>query len=240
VSKEREQTTFEVKPVGWIRTDFKQKFGTPRQATLASSSRAHVELAAEYVGRGIFQGLESFSHVWVVSYMHLSESKKRSVKVRPPRLGGAKVGVMGSRSPDRPNNIGLTLSRIISCEGDNLQLAEIDLVDGTPILDLKPYLPQADRPEIFSAGWTAQVPPRERICDFSEKADRDLQELVTNEKVQEPSRVRALILEMLQLDPRAPAYLGRKDAMFAVWVAGLNVRFRFHEEKFTVTDIEST
>src|SRR5205085_1061590 len=134
--------------------------------------------------------------------------------------------------------IGLSLSRIVSCEGDNLQLAEIDLVDGTPILDLKPYLPQADRPEIFTAGWTTTVPKRERTCDWSEKADRDLEELVAKKKIVEPSRVRALIQEMLQLDPRAPAYLGRKDAMFAVWVAGLNVRFRFHDEKFTVTEIE--
>jgi tRNA-Thr(GGU) m(6)t(6)A37 methyltransferase TsaA len=227
-----------MKPIGWVRTDFQQKFGTPRQAPLASNSRAHVELAPEYKGRGILQGLESFSHVWIVSYMHLSEFKKRSVKIRPPRLGGAKVGVMGSRSPDRPNNIGLSLSRIISCDGDDLRLAEIDLVDGTPILDLKPYLAQADRPEVYSSGWTAHVPPRERSCEFSAKAALDLEQLVARKKVKEPARVRALIQEMLQLDPRAPAYLGRKDAMFAVWVAGLNVRFRFHEERFTVTDIE--
>ena len=229
---------FQVKPIGWIRSDFQQKFGTPRQATLAANSRAHVELAPEYKGRGIFQGLESFSHVWVVSYMHLSQFKKKTVKVRPPRLGGAKVGVMGSRSPDRPNNIGLSLSRIVSCEGDDLRLAEIDLVDGTPILDLKPYLSQADRPEVFSDGWTAKVPPRDRVCEFSEKAAQDLEELASQRKVQEPTRLRALIEEMIRLDPRAPAYLDRKDAQFAVWVAGLNVRFRFHDERFTVTDVE--
>jgi len=222
-----------MKPIGWIRTDFQQKFGTPRQATLASNSRAHVELAPEWANRGLLDGLEGFSHVWVLSYFHLSQFKKKSVKVRPPRLGGAKVGVMGSRSPDRPNNIGLTLSKIISCKKDELLLAEIDLVDGTPILDLKPYLAQADRPEAFTSGWTANVPPRERVCEFSEKADLDLKTLST-----EPTRLRALIGEMIRLDPRAPAYLGRKDAQFAVWVAGLNVRFRFHEERFTVTDIE--
>jgi tRNA-Thr(GGU) m(6)t(6)A37 methyltransferase TsaA len=229
---------FEMKPIGWVRTDFRQKFGTPRQATLATSSRAQVELAPEYVGRGMLDGLEGFSHVWILSYLHLSESKKRSVKVKPPRLNGAKVGVMGSRSPDRPNSIGLTLSKIISCKGDDLQLAEIDLVDGTPILDLKPYLAQADRPEVFTSGWTTQVPPRERACDFSEKANQDMETLTAERKVSDPHRLRSLIEEMIRLDPRAPAYLGRKDAQFAVWVAGLNVRFRFHEEKFTVTDIE--
>lgn len=229
---------FLVKPIGWIRTDFQQKFGTPRQATLAANSRAHVELDKEWAGRGILQGLEGFSHVWILSYFHLSQFKKKTVKVRPPRLGGAKVGVMGSRSPDRPNNIGLTLSKIISCSGDELQLAEIDLVDGTPILDLKPYLPQADRPEVYTSGWTAHVPPRERPCGFSEKAVRDLEELASQNKIKEPTRLKALIEEMIRLDPRAPAYLDRKDAQFAVWVAGLNVRFRFHDERFTVTDVE--
>src|SRR3712207_1119273 len=114
---------FSLKAIGHLRADFKQKFGTPRQGSLAKHSRAHVELVPEWRGRGILSGLEGFSHVWIISYLHLSVSKRQRGKVHPPRLKGAKVGVIGSRSPHRPNNIGLTLARILSCTGDELHLA---------------------------------------------------------------------------------------------------------------------
>lgn len=225
--------SYTLKPMAWLRAEFKQKFGIPRQGSLAKNSRASVELTAEWRGRGILSGLEGFSHVWIVSYLHLSVSKRKRGKIHPPRLNGAKIGVMGSRSPHRPNNIGLTLARVESCEGDELELSEVDLVDGTPILDLKPYLATADRPSDFKSGWTDHVIREPRHCEFSAKAEQDLLALSSD-----PARVRALIHEMLTEDPRPPAYLGRKDAQFAVWVAGLNVMFRFHEEKFTVLAVE--
>ena len=230
--------SYNLKPMAWLRSDFKQKFGTPRQGALAKSSSASLELAPEWRGRGLLDGLEGFSHVWLLSFLHLSVAKRQFGKVHPPRLRGQKVGVMASRSPHRPNNIGLTLARVVSCESDHLEVSEVDLVDGTPILDIKPYLAAADRPAEFACGWTDAVAPLYRACEFSEKAAADLQELTRTKQIQEPTRVRALIEEMLTLDPRPPAYLGRKDAPFAVWVAGLNVLFRFHEEKFTVTGIE--
>ncbi len=230
--------SYNLKPMAWIRADFRQKFGTPRQGSLAKSSRAIVELAPEWRGRGIFSGLEGFSHVWIVSFLHLSVNTRHRGKIHPPRLKGGKVGILASRSPHRPNNIGLTLARILKCEEDRLEIAEVDLVDGTPVLDLKPYLALADRPEEYSCGWTDKVQITHRECAFSEEAERDLKELVRARKVEEPSRIRALIEEMLSLDPRPPAYLGRKDARFAVWVAGLNVTFRFHEDKFTVLGLE--
>lgn len=223
----------ELKTLGWLRADFKQKFGTPRQGALAKHSRAYVELAPEWRGRGILSGLEGFSHVWVISHLHLSMTKRTRGKVHPPRLDGRKIGILASRSPHRPNNIGLTLARILSCEGDSLHLSEVDLVDGTPILDLKPYLAAADRPETFSNGWTENLRPRTRECDFSPEVEKRLVELVD-----EPARVQSLIREMLILDPRPPAYLGRADAKFAIWVAGLNVVFRFHDERFTVTEVD--
>ena len=230
--------SFTLKPLGWLRADFKQKFGTPRQGSLAKNSRAHVELAPEWKGRGILSGLEGFSHVWIVSYLHLSVTKRQRGKIHPPRLKGAKVGIIASRSPHRPNNIGLTLARILECEKDKLVVSEVDLVDGTPILDLKPYLATADRPAEYSSGWTDHVTVTQRECEFSEKAEAELEELARLKRIEEPNRIRSLIHEMLTLDPRPPAYLGRSDAMFAVWVAGLNVTFRYFEEKFTVTGIE--
>lgn len=227
-----------LKTIGWLRTDFKQKFGTPRQGSLALSSRASVELSPEWRGRGILSGLEDFSHVWLITHLHLSISKRTRGKVHPPRLQGKKIGVMASRSPHRPNNIGLTLARIVSCVGDELQLAEVDLVEGTPILDIKPYLAQADRPAEFKSGWTDKVATLARVCELSKNALDNIDQLVREGLIADAVRLKALIHEMLTLDPRPPAYLGRKDARFAIWVCGLNVVFRFHDEKFTVTDIE--
>jgi tRNA-Thr(GGU) m(6)t(6)A37 methyltransferase TsaA len=236
----KDQATYNLKARGWIRAEFKQKFGTPRQGSLAKHSRAQVELAPEWKGRGILNGLEGFSHVWILSYLHLSISKRQRGKVHPPRLKGKKIGVMGSRSPHRPNNIGLTLARVISCEGDRLELAEVDLVDGTPVLDLKPYIASADRPETFTGGWTDTVVSNERECDFSPEALGNLTDLTRKKKIKDPTRLRELIHEMIKQDPRPPAYWDREDAMFAVWVAGLNVSFRFHEERFTVTGVEES
>lgn len=228
-----QQESYTLKPIGWLRADFKQKFGTPRQGSLAKNSRARVELAPEWRGRGILSGLEGFSHVWIISYLHLSRMNRQRGKIHPPRLKGAKVGVLGSRSPHRPNNIGLTLARIVSVNKDLLEISEVDLVDGTPVLDIKPYLAEADRPEVFSSGWTEQVSQVQRRCEFSAEAVNQLREACA-----EPERVRMLIEEMLGQDPRPPAYWNRADAKFAVWIAGLNVSFRFHNEMFTVLAVD--
>ena len=215
---------YSLKPIAWLRADFKQKFGTPRQGSLAKNSRAQVDFAPDWRSRGILAGLEGFSHVWIVSYLHLSVCKTVRGKVCPPRLRGAKVGIMGSRSPHRPNNIGLTLARIVECdsESDLLVLSEVDLVEGTPILDLKPYLATADRPEEFRSGWAGDVEFVTRECEFTPEALRELEALSDDS-----SRLRALINEMLVQDPRPPAYLGRSDARFAVWVAGFECDFSF-------------
>ncbi|HMN69834.1 MAG TPA: tRNA (N6-threonylcarbamoyladenosine(37)-N6)-methyltransferase TrmO, partial [Bdellovibrionales bacterium] len=190
------------KPLGILRADFEQKFGTPRQGALAKNVRARIELAAEWKGRGILTGLEGFSHVWLVSHLHLSVRTRQRGKIHPPRLDGAKIGVLASRSPHRPNNIGLTLARVVLCEGDRLELSEVDLVDGTPILDIKPYVAEADRPSEYRGGWTETVRPRFRECDFSEDADRDIESLVARGKITDPTRLRSLIREMLTHDPR--------------------------------------
>ena len=222
-------------PIGLLRADFRQKFGTPRQGSLATHSRAHVELEARWRGRGILSGLEGFSHVWLITFLHLSDNTRVRGKVHPPRLNGAKVGILASRSPHRPNNIGLTLARVIRVEGDALTLAEVDLVDGTPILDVKPYLAQADRPAASKDGWTATLAPRQACPTvFTPAAEAELASLS-----REPERTRALIVEMLALDPRPPAYLNRARADFAIWVGDLNVVLEFVAGTFTVVRVET-
>lgn len=229
-----DQITF--KPVGVLRADFRQKFGTPRQGALAPHSRAHLELASEWRGRGILDGLAGFSHVWLITFLHLSENSRTRGKVHPPRLRGAKIGILASRSPHRPNNVGLTLARVLRVEGDRLDLGEVDIVDGTPILDVKPYLAQADRPDVFADGWAGALAPAPACrTEFTPAAVSSLDRLSGD-----PARVRALITEMLALDPRPPAYLNRTDARFAVFVAGLNVVTIFNDGVFKVIEIEAT
>jgi tRNA (adenine37-N6)-methyltransferase len=223
------QSVIQLKPIGWVRAEFKQKFCTPRQGSIAKSSRAWIELDPTWRGRGILSGLDAFSHVWILGHLHLSVQTRQRGKIRPPRLKGAKMGILGSRSPHRPNNIGLTLARLIQVEGDRLEVAEIDLIDGTPVLDLKPYLPEADRPEVFTSGWTQKISEESRAIEFSLEAERDLDTNTTD-----PTRIKRLIVEMLSNDPRPRAYLNHKEADFFVWVAGLNIKFRFANEQFLV------
>ncbi len=224
-----------LKPLGWLRSDFQQKFGTPRQGFLAKNSRATVELSPEWKGRGIFSGLEGFSHAWILSFLHLSQNTRIRGKIHPPRLRGTKTGILASRSPHRPNNIGLTLARVLACEGDRLILGEVDLVDGTPILDIKPYVAEADRPETYSSGWLDQACDLITECEFTEEARKELRA-----NVSDPERIQNLIYEMISNDPRPPAYLKREPAEFAVWVAGLNVKFRYQQNKFIVHSVERT
>lgn len=222
----------ELKTLGVLRTDFMQKFGTPRQGSLAKSSRGRVELEAQWRGRGIFVGLEGFSHVWLITYLHLNGQLSERGKIHPPRLRGGKVGILASRSPHRPNNIGLTLAKIEKCIDDELWVSEIDLVDGTPILDIKPYVAEADRPLEYKNGWLEGAQFSLRECEFLETAMQKIKALP------EPDRFKSLIFEMLSLDPRSPAYLGKEQVDFYVWVDGYNVSFEYRDEKFFVKDIE--
>ena len=228
-----------MEPIGVLRADFKQKFCTPRQGSLAKSSRAVLELSPEWRGRGLLAELAGFSHVWVISHLHLNSTNKLLAKVHPPRLRGRKVGLMASRSPHHPNQIGLTLARVLRCEGDVLELSEIDLVDGTPVLDLKPYVASADRPDAYMCGWVdEEAVDLAKPCEFDVGVEARLGELAREGVIDDAARVRALIVEMLGQDPRSPAYLNRQEADFAVWVSGLNVKFRFVGDRFVVREIE--
>ncbi|XP_071483148.1 tRNA (adenine(37)-N6)-methyltransferase-like [Diadema antillarum] len=137
-------------PIGHIKSCFKSKNGTPRQPTVCSYSRAKLRIL-----KSVFpcpdhslDGLAEFSHVWILFVFHEnSKDSSSKAKVKPPRLNGRKVGVFASRSPHRPNPIGLTLARLDKVEGDTLHLSGTDMIDGTPVLDVKPYVPEYDSPK---------------------------------------------------------------------------------------------
>ena len=141
---------FTVKPIAYIETDFKEKFGIPRQSGRAPSLRARIVFTPEYRNVEALREIEGFSHLWLLFDFSLAHKTEWSATVRPPRLGGNKrVGVFASRSPFRPNPIGLSCVKLVGVEqtetdGAVLIVSGADLLDGTPIIDIKPYLPFAD------------------------------------------------------------------------------------------------
>lgn len=227
----------ELKPIGFLSTVFTHKFGTPRQGALAPSSAAEFLLIPEWRGKGLFEGLAGFSHVWLLSYFHQNKHTRPAGKVHPPRLQGTTVGVLASRSPHRPNSIGLTLAKIEKVEGDGLWLSGVDLVDKTPILDIKPYLGEADRPEAYKNGWAGELPPTDMRCDFSAEFFTDLEKLERAGRVAERERFLNLVREVLRLDPRPLAYRARVNERFAIVLGGLDVHARFNDGVFTVIGV---
>ena len=137
--------SYNVSPVGFVRSCFKEKFAIPRQPQLAPAARGVLELMAPFDGGEAVQGLEQVSHVWLLFLFHQALEDKPRLKVRPPRLGGNKsMGVFATRATHRPNGIGQSVVRLEGVEPGRLLLSGIDLLDGTPVLDIKPYVPYAD------------------------------------------------------------------------------------------------
>lgn len=173
-----------IKPIGFFRGLQKNKAAIPRQGILSrqlgsihfegysySSSHSHFDF------KSALQGLEKMSHVWVIFLFHEAQAKPKPL-VRPPRNPEIQVGVWATRSPYRPNSLGLTLAKIVEIKAGKLILAEIDLLDGTPILDLKPYVSESDRPRKITQGWIDEIKPwKYRI---SQKANRQIIWLETN------------------------------------------------------------
>ncbi|MFO8024898.1 tRNA (N6-threonylcarbamoyladenosine(37)-N6)-methyltransferase TrmO [Thiohalophilus sp.] len=192
-------------PVGVVHSCFPDKFGVPRQPGLAPAASGKIELLAPYNREEAVRELEGFSHIWVVFIFHLARREAWKPTVRPPRLGGnRRVGVFASRSPQRPNPIGLSLLALDGVQtGEGrviLQVSNLDMIDGTPVLDIKPYIPYADSIPEARAGFAPQAPDKCLPVNFSATARQQLQTF--SGKYPE---LADLIEQVLQQDPR-PAY----------------------------------
>ena len=149
---------YSVSPVGILHSCFKEKFAIPRQPQLAPAARGILELLPPFNTGEAVAGLEQVSHVWLIFLFHQALEDKPRLKVRPPRLGGNQsIGVFASRATHRPNGIGQSVVRLDKVEAGRLHLSGIDLLDGTPILDIKPYVPYADAFADSRAGWIDQI-----------------------------------------------------------------------------------
>jgi len=190
-----------LKVIGILRSCFREKFGTPRQGSLVPGAPARLRILPEYLPEQSLVGLEEFSHVWLVFQFHLNTNKGFRSKIHPPRLRGGTIGVFASRSPHRPNPIGITLARLKAIAGDTLILEGVDLVNSTPVLDVKPYIPACDRPARPRVGWVARAAAPRLKVEFSRQALADLERVVP---ARSRAKVKRLILDSLSHDPRNP------------------------------------
>jgi|GEM_PF-201454 len=224
-------TSLQFSPIGYLRSPFKKRFGTPRQGVLTPSSRAWIELLPAY--REGLAGLEEFSHVWIVSQLHHSETIQR-VKIRPPRLRGKKRGVFSTRGPHRPNPLGLTNAKIEEVSAEGLWVSGVDLLDGTPILDLKPYISIYDSPSPSTFPAWIQKPQALELT-FTAEFWEDFEKLppLTLSK----DRLLGMIKECLLYDPRPIAYLKRPQEIYYLELFEYEVEVLSEKEHFTVRKI---
>lgn len=143
----------EIRPIGFIESCYKQKFGTPRQSGLVEEARSVLTIESTYQPEISLDGLAEFSHVWVIFRFHALKDYSFHGKVHPPRLDGESIGLFASRSPHRPNPIGLSLVRLGKINGAQIELWGGDFVDGTPVLDIKPYLKEIESKPDAKSGW---------------------------------------------------------------------------------------
>ncbi|MGB0711950.1 MAG: tRNA (N6-threonylcarbamoyladenosine(37)-N6)-methyltransferase TrmO [Gammaproteobacteria bacterium] len=203
-----DDTLFTPRPIARIRTPFGGKFGTPRQSGLVPSAQGWVELLAPYNRPEALDGLEGFSHLWLIWVFHEAVRDDWSPTVRPPRLGGnERMGVFATRSPFRPNPIGLSVVELLELDAarSRFRVGGVDISDGTPILDIKPYVPYADALPDARAGFASEAPDARLEVHFSPAARAVLDT---------SPHLEPLIRQTLALDPR-PAYQRTPGRVYA-------------------------
>ena len=225
-----EQSTFNV--IARMHSDFDQKFGIPRQSGLVEELESTIVFEPEFRSPDALRGLEGFSHLWIVWEFSKARREGWSPTVRPPRLGGnQRLGVFATRSPFRPNPIGLSCVRLVGVEqtaefGPVIRVAGADLLNGTPIYDIKPYLPYADcKPE--AVGGFASAPKEATLTvhipeEFVEKI---------------PVEKRRAVIGVLAQDPR-PSYQDDPERVYGMSFGGMEVKFKVDGENLTVCGVE--
>ena len=225
-----EQLTMHI--IANIHSDFPTKFGIPRQSGLVEELTAKIVFTPDYRAPEAVRGLEDFSHIWLIWQFSKAVREHWSPTVRPPRLGGnTRMGVFATRSPFRPNAIGLSCVRLLKVEpntpeGPVLTVAGADLMDGTPILDIKPYIPYADCQMEATGGFT------DTAGEFLLKVEfpPELLSMVPEDR-------REALIGVLRHDPR-PSYQRKPERVYGMEFAGVNVRFRGEGEVLTVIEVE--
>ena len=223
---------YTLKVIARIHNDFHTKFGIPRQSGLVPELTAAVVFEPEYRNPEALKGLENFSHIWLIWEFSEAVREGWSPTVRPPRLGGnRRVGVFASRSPFRPNAIGLSSVKLLGIRkhpqyGDILLVSGADLMDGTPIFDIKPYLPQGDCHPEASGGFTDWLEERLLQVEFPEELLKQI-----------PEKSRKALLAVLAHDAR-PGYQRDEERIYGLPFAGFDVKFRIRGDCLQVLGLE--
>ena len=231
---------YSFQPIGIVHSCFREKFGIPRQPGLVSAAEGRLEILPPYNREEAFRTLQDYSHLWLVFVFHAALREHWSPTVRPPRLGGnRRIGVFATRSPFRPNPLGLSRAELhgidYSEQGVNLLLGGIDLLDQTPVLDIKPYLPYTDAIAEAKAGMASSCPSKPIKLCYSDQAERLLAGL-------DPGfaqHLRLLIEQVLEQDPR-PAYLQHSGTRqsFGMQLYDYDIRWRVSGDELEVTSID--
>lgn len=234
-------TDFPFAQIGTIRSPYKEKFAVPRQPGLVADGGGELHLIPPYNQPDAVRGLEGFSHIWLLFIFHQTMERGWRPTVRPPRLGGnARIGVFATRSTFRPNPVGMSLVELkgIRCQKESviLELGSLDLVDGTPIIDIKPYLPFAEALPEARAGYAQHAPDADMSVYFAPDTQQQLEQLESRYP-----HLSRFIQQVLEQDPR-PAYRKSEDTgkTYAVSLLDFNVRWRVTEQGFEVFAIEAS
>lgn len=215
-----------------MHSDFATKFGIPRQSGLVEELRATIVFEPEYRNSDALRGIEDFSHLWIIWQFSEAVRQGWSPTVRPPRLGGnTRMGVFATRSPFRPNNLGLSCVKLLGVEhtekyGTVLHVGGADLMDGTPIFDIKPYIPYSDCKPKASGGFTDHAGDFLLEVDFPQELLKKL-----------PEEKQKAAVGVLSHDPR-PSYQKSADRVYGLSFAGFDIRFTVNENRLTVQAVE--
>lgn len=219
-----------IAPIAKMRSDFPTKFGIPRQSNLVEGLESTIVFEPEFRNPDALRGIEGFSHLWIIWQFSEAVRQEWSPTVRPPRLGGnTRMGVFATRSPFRPNNLGLSCVKLLGIEqceeGTVLKVSGADLMDGTPIFDIKPYIPYSDSFPEALGGFTDTAEDFLLEVDFPAHL---LQQL--------PENKRQAAVGVLSHDPR-PSYQKKPDRVYGLVFAGFDIRFTVHEKTLTVCEV---
>ncbi len=220
-----------IHPIAVMRSDFPTKFGIPRQSGLAENLRSTIVFEPKYRNADALRGLEDFSHLWIIWQFSEAVRTEWTPTVRPPRLGGnTRMGVFATRSPFRPNSLGLSCVKIIGLEhtpdnGTVIHVAGADLMDGTPIFDIKPYIPYADCHPDALGGFTSTAGDFLLTVDFPAHLLNIL-----------PQNKQAAAIEVLSHDPR-PSYQNSPDRVYGLSFAGFDIRFTVEDKTLRVVEV---
>lgn len=220
-----------VHPIAVMHSDFPTKFGIPRQSGLVDSLRSTIVFVPEYRNPDALRGLEDFSHLWIIWQFSEAVRTEWTPTVRPPRLGGnTRMGVFATRSPFRPNSLGLSCVRLVGLEntpehGTVVHVAGADLMDGTPILDIKPYIPYSDCHPDALGGFTSKADDFILQVDFPDR----LLEMLPEDK-------REAAVAVLSHDPR-PSYQRSPDRIYGLTFACFDIRFSVDGDTLTVKEV---